>query len=134
MNIWYISALIIVGLSIVILIGCILGTIFATKKIANVLNATLQRIQQQQVQPLLTQVSSLSAKANRLMLDVELKKTDIVEVMESFKGVVRNVNQLTTLSRMSTKEIVDKVNNDPQRQAQTEQWTKMAIGYLKRNA
>ena len=134
MNIWYISSLIIIGLGIVILIGCILGTIFATRKISNVLNATLQRIQQQQMQPLQTQVSALSAKVNRLMLDVQLKKTDLVGVTESFKGVVRNVNHLTTSSRISTKEILDKVNNDPQRQAQTEQWTKMAMSYMKREA
>ena len=134
MNLWYISSLIIIGLGFVILVACFLGSIFAIRKISNVLNATLQRIQLQQMQPLQTQVSALTATANRLILDVELKKSDIVEVADSFKDVVRNVNQLSMSSRMSAKQIVDKVNNDPQKQVQTEQWTNIAIGYLKRKA
>ena len=134
MNLWYISSLIIIGLGIVILVVCFLGSIFAIRKISKVLNATLQRIQLQQMQPLQTQVSALTATANRLILDVELKKSDIVEVTDSFKDVVRNVNQLSISSRMSAKQIVDKVNNDPQKQAQTEQWTNIAMGYLKRKS
>ena len=133
MNIWYISSLIIIGLGLVILVMCFLGSIFAIKKISVVLNKTLQRIQLQQVQPLQTQVNSLNSTVNRLMLDVELKKSDVAEVTECFRDIARNINQLSTSSRMSTKQLVDKVNNDPQMQAQTEQWTKIAIGYLKRN-
>jgi uncharacterized protein YoxC len=134
MNLWYISSLIIIGLGIVILVVCFLGSIFAIRKISNVLNATLQRIQLHQMQPLQTQVSALTATANRLILDVELKKSDIVEVTDSFKDVVRNVNQLSISSHVSAKQIVDKVNNDPQKQAQTEQWTNIAMGYLKRKS
>ena len=134
MNLWYISSLIIIGLGIVILVVCFLGSIFAIRKISNVLNATLQRIQLHQMQPLQTQVSALTATANRLILDVELKKSDIVEVTDSFKDVVRNVNQLSISSHVSAKQIVDKVNNDPQKQVQTEQWTNIAMGYLKRKS
>ena len=133
MNLWYIISLIIIGLGIVILVGCILGSISGIKKIVNVLNGRVQRIQQQ-VQPLQTQVNLLSITVNRLTLDISRKQSDIVEVTESCKDLVRNINQLTASSRLSTKQVVDKVNNDPQMQAQTEQWTNIAMGYLKRNA
>ena len=133
MNLWYISSLIIIGLGIVILVGCIFGSIFGIKKILNVLNERVQRIQQQ-VQPLQTQVNILSGTVNRLTLDISLKQSEIVEVTESCKKLVQNINELSVSSRLSTKQLVDKVNNDPQRQAQTEQWTTIAMGYLKKNA
>ena len=133
MNLWYISSLIIIGLAIVILVGCIFGSIFGIKKILNVLNERVQRIQQQ-VQPIQTQVNILSGTVNRLTLDISLKQSEIVEVTESCKKLVKNINELSVSSRLSTKQLVDKVNNDPQRQAQTEQWTNIAMGYLKKNA
>ena len=133
MNLWYISSLIIIGLGIVILVGCIFGSIFGIKKILNVLNERVQRIQHQ-VQPLQTQVNLLSGTVNRLTLDISLKQSEIVEVTESCKKLVKNINELSVSSRLSTKQLVDKVNNDPQRQAQTEQWTTIAMGYLKKNA
>ena len=133
MNLWYISSLIIIGLGIVILVGCILGSIFSIKKIMNVLNERVQRIQQQ-VQPLQTQVNLLSGTANRLSLDFSLKQSEVAEVTKSCKDLVQNINQLSVSSRLTTKQLVDKVNNDPQMQAQTEQWTNIAMGYLKRNA
>lgn len=133
MNLWYISSLIIIGLGIVILVGCIFGSIFGIKKILNVLNERVQRIQQQ-VQPLQTQVNILSGTVNRLTLDISLKQSEIVEVTESCKKLVQNINELSVSSRLSTKQLVDKVNNDPQRQAQTEQWTNIAMGYLKKKA
>lgn len=132
MNIWYVSSLIIIGLGIVILVGCFLGSIFAIKKILTVLNGTVQRIQQQ-VQPVQNQVNILNTTINRLTLDVNQKKSEVVKVTDSGKELVRNIIQLLGTSRLSTKQLVDKVNNDPQMQAQTEQWTKIGIGYLKRN-
>lgn len=133
MNLWYVSSLIIIGLGIVILVGCILGSIFGIKKIMNVLNGTVQRIEQQ-VQPLQIQVNILSGTVNRLMLDISKKQSAIVEVTESCKTLVQNINQLSASSHLSTKQVVDKVNNDPQIQAQTEKWTNMAMGYLKKDA
>ena len=133
MNIWYISSLIIIGLGIVILVGCILGSIFAIKKIMTVLNVKVQRIQKQ-MQPIQDQVNSLGMKVDRLSQDVELKRSAIVKVTESLKNLARNINQLTISSHMSTKQLVEKVNNDPQLVAQTEQWTNTAMDFLKRNA
>ena len=99
----------------------------------SVLNERVQRIQQQ-VQPLQTQVKLLSGTANRLSLDFTLKQSEVVEVTKCCKELVQNINQLSVSSRLSTKQLVDKVNNDPQMQAQTEEWTNIAMGYLKRNA
>ena len=131
MNIWYISSLIIIGLGIVILVGCFLGSIFAIKKILTVLNGTVQRIQQQ-VQPVQNQVNKLNTTINRLTLDVNQKKSEVVKVTDLGKELFRNIIQLLGTSRLSTKQLVDKVNNDPQMQVQTKQWTNTVMEYLKR--
>ena len=131
MNIWYVSSLIIIGLGMVIFVGCFLGSIFAIKKILMVLNGNVQRIQQQ-VQPVQNQVNILNKTINRLTLDVNQKKSDVVKVTDSGKELVRNIIQLLGTSRLSTKQLVDKVNNDPQMQVQTKQWTNTVMEYLKR--
>ena len=131
MNIWYVSSLIIIGLGMVIFVGCLLGSIFAIKKILIVLNGNVQRIQQQ-VQPVQNQVNILNKTINRLTLDVNQKKSDVVKVTDSGKELVRNIIQLLGTSRLSTKQLVDKVNNDPQMQVQTKQWTNTVMEYLKR--
>ena len=131
MNIWYISSIIIIGLGIVILVGCFLGSIFAIKKTLTVLNGNVQRIQKQ-VQPVQNQVNILNTTINRLTLEVNQKKSEVVKVTDSGKELVRNIIQLLGTSRLSTKQLVDKVNNDPQMQVQTKQWTDTVMAYLKR--
>ena len=131
MNIWYVSSIIIIGLGIVILVGCILGSIFAIKKILTVLNGNVQRIQQQ-VQPVQNQVNSLNTTINRLVLNINQKKSEVVKVTDSGKELVRNIIQLLASSRLNTKQLVDEVNNDPQMQVQTKQWTNTVMEYLKR--
>ena len=131
MNIWYVSSLIIIGLGMVILVGCFLGSIFAIKKIVTVLNGNVQRIQQQ-IQPVQNQVNILNTTINRLTLEVNQKKSEVVKVTDSGKALVRNIIQLLGTSRLSAKQLVDKVNNDPQMQVQTKQWTNTVMDYLKR--
>ena len=131
MNIWYVSSLIIIGLGMVILVGCFLGSIFAIKKIVTVLNGNVQRIQQQ-IQPVQNQVNILKITINRLTLEVNQKKSEVVKVTDSGKALVRNIIQLLGTSRLSAKQLVDKVNNDPQMQVQTKQWTNTVMDYLKR--
>ena len=131
MNIWYVSSFVIIGLGIVILVGCILGSIFAIKKILTVLNGNVQRIQQQ-VQPVQNQVNSLNTTINRLVLNINQKKSEVVKVTDSGKELVRNIIQLLASSRLNTKQLVDKVNNDPQMQVQTKKWTNTVMEYLKR--
>ena len=131
MNIWYVSSFIIIGLGIVILVGCFLGSIFAIKKILTLLNGNVQRIQQQ-VQPVQNHVNSLNTTINRLVLNINQKKSEVVKVTDSGKALVRNIIQLLGSSRLSTKQLVDKVNNDPQMQMQTKQWTNTVMDYLKK--
>ena len=131
MNIWYVSSLIIIGLGMVILVGCFLGSIFAIKKIVTVLNGNVQRIQQQ-IQPVQNQVNILKITINRLTLEVNQKKSEVVKVTDSGKTLVQNIIQLLGTSRLSAKQLVDKVNNDPQMQVQTKQWTNTVMDYLKR--
>ena len=131
MNIWYVSSLIIIGLGMVILVGCFLGSIFAIKKILTVLNGNVQRIQQQ-IQPVQNQVNILKITINRLTLEVNQKKSEVVKVTDSGKTLVQNIIQLLGTSRLSAKQLVDKVNNDPQMQVQTKQWTNTVMDYLKR--
>ena len=131
MNIWYVSSLIIIGLGMVILVGCFLGSIFTIKKILTVLNGNVQRIQRQ-VQPVQNQVNILNTTINRLTLEVNQKKSEVVKVTDSGKALVRNIIQLLGTSRLSAKQLVDKVNNDPQMQVQTKQWTNTVMDYLKR--
>ena len=131
MNIWYVSSLIIIGLGMVILVGCFLGSIFAIKKILTVLNGNVQRIQQQ-IQPVQNQVNILNTTINRLTLEVNQKKSEVVKVTDSGKTLVQNIIQLLGTSRLSAKQLVDKVNNDPQKQVQTKQWTNTVMDYLKR--
>ena len=131
MNIWYVSSLIIIGLGMVIFVGCFLGSIFTIKKILTVLNGNVQRIQQQ-IQPVQNQVNILKITINRLTLEVNQKKSEVVKVTDSGKALVRNIIQLLGTSRLSAKQLVDKVNNDPQMQVQTKQWTNTVMDYLKR--
>ena len=133
MNLWYISALIIIGLGIVILISCFLGSIFAIKKILIVLNSSAQRIQNE-IQPIQNQVQILNSKVNRLVADMERKKSDLVNITDGVKHLVRNIDQLTKTSYVSSKKMVDKINNDPKISAETEQLTELALHYLKRKA
>ena len=115
----------------VILVGCFLGSIFAIKKIVTVLNGNVQRIQQQ-IQPVQNQVNILKITINRLTLEVNQKKSEVVKVTDSGKTLVQNIIQLLGTSRLSAKQLVDKVNNDPQMQVQTKQWTNTVMDYLKR--
>ena len=66
--------------------------------------------------------------------DIDYKKTSIQSVIESFKDTTSTLNEISESAERATMAIVKHVNNDAQKQAQVEQWTNKAMGFLNRKA
>ena len=133
MNMWYWIALIIIIVGVLVFIGCLIASIGGIMKQANLLKAAGERIQQQQMQPLQTQVNLLNTTVQTIQKDVEQKKNDLTYVTECFNGIKTNVNQLVQSSKQQTKQVIKKAEQDPHIQKQTDQWTETALGFLSRN-
>lgn len=131
MNIWYVISLSLIGLGIVFFIGCLLATIIEILRKAKTLNATVGRIQEQ-LMPVQTNVNTLNGTVGTILSDVELKRKELHFVLESAINIKNNAMELIQTSMAKTKRIIDKTNNDSKMQAKTEEWTNIALSYLKR--
>lgn len=134
LNVWYVISLVIVGVGILSLVGLVLASIFPILKIVKGIKARVDAIQKEQMMPLQTQAEHLQLTAERLKHDMEYKKAELSDTVQCLKDVGTNVQQLALTSRMRTKTVIEKVKSDPVIQAETEQWTQTALGYLKRQA
>ena len=131
MNIWYVISLSLVGLGIVIFIGCLIASIVGISRKTKTLNETSLRIQEQ-LAPIQTNIMTLNSTLGRIMMDIELKRSELRSLLENANKIKNNIMTLIKNSKDKTKRIIDQTNNDPVIQDKTEQWINTALGYLKR--
>ena len=131
MNIWYVISLSLVGLGIVIFIGCLIASIVGISRKTKTLNETSLRIQEQ-LAPIQTNIMTLNSTLGRIMMDIELKRSELRSLLENANKIKNNIMTLIKNSKDKTKRIIDQTNNDPVIQDKTEQWINTALGYRKR--
>ena len=133
MNAWLLVTVIILIAALVILIGCIAIVAKPYKKTITTLLKHVEGIQKQ-LNGIQVQTVALNATADRMKNDIDYKKTSIQSVIESFKDTTSTLNEISESAERATMAIVMHVNNDAQKQAQVEQWTNKAMGFLNRKA
>lgn len=131
MNIWYVISLSLIGLGIVFFIGCLLASIVEISRKTKTLNETATRIQEK-LAPVETNITTLNSTIRRILLDVEMMRTELHSVLESVYKIKNSIMALIQISKAKTDHIINKTNNDSVIQAKTEQWINTALGYLKR--
>ena len=134
MNPWLLTAIIIACVAFVFLIVSIVAAVIGLKNVFGQLLEIVNRLQKEQVQPLLDETLQLNETINTLKTDIAHKKQEIDYVIQSVKGVNTQLTDLNEQSRAHALAIVKKVQTDPVRQAQTAQWTNKAMGFLNKVA
>ncbi|MCH7323726.1 DUF948 domain-containing protein [Solibacillus sp. MA9] len=132
MNSWLLASVILLILAVVILIVCIIAVIMPIKKTMSILHAHSEGIQKQ-MNGIQTQTTLLAATAEKMKYDIEYKIETVQGVIQSLKNTGDVLNEISDSSQALTSKVMQKAVDDPVRQAQVEQWTNTAMGYLKRN-
>lgn len=132
MNSWLLASVILLILAVVILIVCMVAVIKPIKNTVTVLLSHTDGIQKQ-MNGIQTQAMLLSATAEKMKYDIEYKKETVQGVVQSLKNTGEVLNQINDSSQALTSKVMQKAAADPVRQAQVEQWTNTAMGFLKRN-
>ncbi len=133
MNGWLLASVIIVAIAVVVLIVCIVAVIVPFKNTATVLLAHADGIQKQ-MNGIQTQTIQLAATADKMKQDIDYKKESVQGVVQALKNTGTVLNEIKDSSQALTSKVIKKAVDDPARQAQVEQWTNTAMGYLKRKA
>ncbi|WP_274308448.1 DUF948 domain-containing protein [Solibacillus daqui] len=132
MNSWLLASVILLILAVVILIVCIIAVIMPIKKTMTILHAHSEGIQKQ-MNGIQTQTTLLATTAEKMKYDIEYKIETVQGVIQSLKNTGDVLNEISDSSQALTSKVMQKAADDPVRQAQVEQWTNTAMGYLKRN-
>ena len=133
MNGWLLASVIIVAIAVVVLIVCIVAVIVPFKNTATVLLAHADGIQKQ-MNGIQTQTTQLAATADKMKQDIEYKKESVQGVVQSLKNTGMVLNEINDSTQALTSKVIKKAADDPKRQAQVEQWTNTAMGFLNRKA
>lgn len=133
MNGWLLASVIIVAIAVVVLIVCIVAVIVPFKNTATVLLAHADGIQKQ-MNGIQTQTTQLAATADKMKQDIEYKKESVQGVVQSLKNTGTVLNEINDSTQALTSKVIKKAADDPKRQAQVEQWTNTAMGFLNRKA
>ena len=133
MNGWLLASLIVVIVAVVVLIVCIIAVIVPVKNTVVVLLAHADGIQKQ-MNGIQTQTTLLAATADKLKQDIDYKKESVQGVVHALKNTGEVLNEINDSSQRLTSKVMQKAANDPARQAQVEQWTNTAMGFLNRKA
>lgn len=133
MNAWLLVTVIILIGALVILIGCIAVVAKPYKKIITTLLKHAEGIQKQ-LDGIQVQAVALNTTMDRIMNDLDYKKTSIQVVIQSFKDTTNILDEISESAERATMAIVKHANTDAQKQAQVEQWTNKAMKILNRKA
>lgn len=133
MNPWFLAALVILGISVVLLIVCIVAVIGPIKKVVTLLLAHAEGMKKQ-LNPIQTETTKLTTTVDRMKADIEFKKESVQSVIQSIKHTGDVLNQVSDVSHDATAKVMKKANNDPNRQAEVERWTNTAMGIIQRKA
>ncbi|OBW59504.1 chemotaxis protein [Solibacillus silvestris] len=133
MNPWFLAALVILGIAVVLLIVCIVAVIGPIKKVVTLLLAHAEGMKKQ-LNPIQTETTKLTTTVDRMKADIEFKKESVQSVIQSIKHTGDVLNQVSDFSHDATAKVMKKANNDPNRQAEVERWTNTAMGIIQRKA
>lgn len=133
MNVWLLSSLLVIGVAFVVVIVCLLAVLAPLKAVSTVMLAHLEGIDKQ-MRGIQTQTTQLAATAVKMKNDLDYKKQSVQEVVQSVKNTSAILNAISDTSNEATSRVMKNAANDPQRQAQVEQWTNTAMGLLNRKA
>ncbi|MBM7666348.1 uncharacterized protein YoxC [Solibacillus kalamii] len=133
MNPWFLAALVILGIAVVLLIVCIVAVIGPIKKVVTLLLAHAEGMKKQ-LNPIQTETTKLTTTVDRMKADIEFKKESVQSVIQSIKHTGDVLNQVSDVSHDATEKVMKKANNDPKRQAEVERWTNTAMGIIQRKA
>ncbi|AMO87205.1 DUF948 domain-containing protein [Solibacillus sp. FSL W7-1472] len=133
MNPWFLAALVILGIAVVLLIVCIVAVIGPIKKVVTLLLAHAEGMKNQ-LNPIQTETTKLTTTVDRMKADIEFKKESVQSVIQSIKHTGDVLNQVSDVSHDATAKVMKKANNDPNRQAEVERWTNTAMGIIQRKA
>ncbi|MEK4131765.1 DUF948 domain-containing protein [Solibacillus sp. FSL W8-0474] len=133
MNSWLLASIIILGIAVVVLVGCIVAVLGPIKKIVTLLLARVEGIQKQ-MSYIQTEIIKLTETMDRLKTDIEFKKDSVQSVIHSVKNTGTILNEVSDVSYDRTSAVMKKANNDPQRQAEVKAWTNTVMSYINRKA
>lgn len=133
MNSWLLASIIILGIAVVVLVGCIVAVLGPIKKIVTLLLARVEGIQKQ-MSYIQTEIIKLTETMDRLKTDIEFKKDSVQSVIHSVKNTGTVLNDVSDVSYDRTSAVMKKANNDPQRQAEVKAWTNTVMSYINRKA
>lgn len=132
LNTWYLLSIVLIGLALVSLILFIAISIGPLVKTTKKMKLAVDRMKEKQVNPLLIQVNQLSDSVNHLKNNVDANKQEVLGLVNSFKDVKYNVTQLMHSSKYETKQVINKIKNDPQKVEETEQYIQAAFDFMKK--
>ena len=133
MNGWLLASVIIVAVAVVVLIVCIVAVIVPFKNTATILLAHADGIQKQ-MNGIQTQTVQLVATADKMKQDIDYKKESVQDFVQALKNTGNVLNEINDSTQALTSNVIKKAADDPARQAQVEQWTNTAMGFLNRKA
>ncbi|MEK3763920.1 DUF948 domain-containing protein [Solibacillus sp. FSL K6-4121] len=133
MNSWLLASIIILGIAVVVLVGCIVAVLGPIKKIVTLLLARVEGIQKQ-MSYIQTEIIKLTETMDRLKTDIEFKKDSVQSVIHSVKNTGTILNEVSDVSYDRTSAVMKKANNEPQRQAEVKAWTNTVMSYINRKA
>lgn len=133
MNGWLLASVIIVIVALIVLIVCIVAVIVPFKNTATVLLTHVDGIQKQ-MNGIQTQTTLLAATADKMKQDIDYKKQSVQGVVQAVKNTGKALNEINDSSLALTSKVMKKAAEDPERQAQVDQWTNTAMGFLNRKA
>ena len=133
MNGWLLASVIIIAIAVVVLLVCIVAVIVPFKNTATVLLAHADGIQKQ-MNGIQTQTTQLAATADKMKQDIDYKKESVQGVVQALKNTGMVLNEINDSSQALTSKAIKKAVDDPARQAQVEQWTNTAMGFLNRKS
>lgn len=133
MNPWLLATVIILIVAVVALVGCIAVVVVPLKNTITIILSHVEGIQKQ-LNGVQTQTTALTSTVDRMKTDIDYKKTSFQALVQSVKDSGNMLNEVSESTQKATLAIVRNVQNDAQKQAEVEQWTNIAMGFLNRKA
>ena len=128
MNIWYIVALSILVVGIIVVLVAVISSIGNIKRSVTLMHNTSEQLQKQ-VEGIQQESTTLQTKVEHLTNDFKQKADDVKIVVTAAKGITTNLDDMNVNVQQIASKITKKVNNDPEAQAYTEQMTNQIMGF-----
>ena len=129
MNIWYLIALGILVIGIIVVLVAAISSMVNIKRSMTLMESTAQKLQGQ-LEGIQNESNTLQLKVDHLSNDMKLKVDDVKTVVTAAKGITTSLEDMNFNVQQVASKITRKVNSDLEVQMKTEQMTNQIMSFV----